>query len=106
MSNIILVETTYPNKRSAKNLGKILLNKKLAACVQFFEIDSLYNWQNKLQNDREILVRIKTKESLYQKVEKTIKENHSYEIPQIFSLKLDQGLKSYFDWVYNICTTK
>jgi periplasmic divalent cation tolerance protein len=99
MTKLILVETTYPNLRSAKNLAKILLSKNLAACVQFCEVKSMYFWRNKLQNDREILLRIKTKNSLYPAVEKIIQEHHSYEIPQILATQIDQGSKAYLNWL-------
>ena len=99
MKKLILVETTYPNLRSAKNLAKILLSKNLAACVQFCEIKSMYFWRNKLQNDREILLRIKTKNSLYPAVEKIIQEHHTYETPQILAIQIDQGSKAYLNWL-------
>ncbi|MBU6140907.1 MAG: divalent cation tolerance protein CutA [Proteobacteria bacterium] len=99
MKKVILVETTYPNLSSAKKLAKILLDQNLAACVQFFEIKSMYVWQKKIQNDQEILVRIKTKNSLYKQVEILIKKHHSYKIPQIFSIQINQGSKTYCDWV-------
>lgn len=99
MKKLILIETTYPNLRAAKNLGKILLEEKLAACVQFFEIKSLYEWQKKIRNDREILVRIKSKNSLYPEIEKIIHQHHSYEIPQIFSTQINQGSEAYLNWV-------
>jgi periplasmic divalent cation tolerance protein len=98
-NKFIIIETTYPNLAEAKNLAKILLEKKLAACVQFLPIKSMYFWQGKIENNREILVKIKTKNSLYEMVEKTIAEHHSYEIPQIFSSQINQGLEPYFDWV-------
>ncbi len=98
-NKFIVIETTYPNLREAKNLGKILLSKKLAACIQFVKVESCYIWEEKIQNDREILVRIKTKNSLYSQIEKTIKESHSYKIPQIFSIQINQGSTAYFSWI-------
>lgn len=95
----ITVETTYPNLRSAKNLGKILLTKKLAACVQFFPIESMYFWEGKLQNEREILVKIKSKNSLFFDIEKEIKKHHSYKIPQIISSQINQGSEAYLNWL-------
>jgi len=99
MKKFILVETTLPNLKSAKNLSKILLTEKLAACVQFFEIKSCYWWNDKIQNDSEILLRIKSQNSLYEQIEKLIKKHHSYENPQIFSIQISQGSAAYFDWI-------
>jgi len=102
-SKFITIETTYPNsskgKKLAKNLAELVLNQKLAACVQFSKIESAYFWEGKLQNDQEILVRIKTKNSLFLKVEKIIKKHHSYEIPQIISTQINQGSDEYLQWI-------
>ena len=102
-SGFILVKTTYPNssagKKLAKILAKILLEKKLAACVQLAPVESFYFWQGEIKNDRELLVTIKTKNSLYKKIEKVISENHLYDIPQIFSIQLNEGSKPYLDWI-------
>lgn len=98
-NKFIIIETTYPNLAAAKKLGEILINKKLAACVQFFPIQGMYFWEGKIIEDREILVSIKSKNSLYHQIEKTIKEHHKYEIPQILSIPVDQGSKLYLDWI-------
>ncbi len=95
----IIVETTYPNLASAKKLGEILLTKNLAACVQFSAITSMYFWQEKLEKSREILVSIKSENSLYKEIEKIIQEHHSYEIPQIFAKPINQGSKPYLNWI-------
>lgn len=70
--------------------------------MQYFEIKSSYFWEGKIQNDSEILLRIKSKKSLYLEIEKTIKNNHFYKIPQISSIELNQGSTAYFDWVEKI----
>lgn len=95
----ITVETTYPNLTEAKKLAKILLKKNLAACVQFTPIKSMYLWQGKIENSTEILVKIKSKNSLYKEIEKIIKDNHIYEIPQILSSFVNQGFTPYLNWI-------
>lgn len=101
--NFIEIRTTYPNsakgEKLAKKLAKILLDKKLAACVQFLPIESMYVWEGKIENKREILVSIKSKNSLYKKIEKIIKEQHFYEIPEILAMQMDQGLTAYLNWI-------
>lgn len=98
-NKFIIIETTYPNQKLAKNLAQILLEKKLAACIQFVKIKSMYSWDKKIQNDSEILVRIKTKNSLFLEVKKIIQNHHSYENPQIISTQINQGSERYFNWI-------
>ncbi len=98
-NKFITVQTTYPNLTSAKNLAKILLKEKLAACIQFSKIESLYLWNEKIENSKEILVNIKTKNSLYLELEKIIKKHHVYENPQIISSKINQGYSPYLYWI-------
>ncbi len=98
-NKFITIETTYPNQKRAKNLAQILLDKKLAACIQFVKIESMYFWDKKIQNDSEILVRIKTKNSLFLEVKKIIQKHHSYENPQIISTQINQGSEQYFNWI-------
>ena len=57
-------------------------------------------------NEKEILVSIKTKANFYQKIEKEILANHSYKMPQIIAIKIDNGTKGYFDWIEDLLTKK
>ena len=98
-NKFITIESTFPNLRAAKKVAKILLQKNLAACVQFTKIESTYLWQKKIENCSEIQVKIKTKKTLYAAVEKTIIAHHPYEIPQITSKLIDQGFTPYLEWI-------
>jgi periplasmic divalent cation tolerance protein len=95
----IIISTTYPNLDQAKNLAKILLEKKLAACLQFCQVESIYNWQEKVTENSEILVTIKTIELFYDKIEKIITEDHEYEVPEIISIPINQGSNKYLSWI-------
>ena len=97
----LIIKTTYPKLSEAKKLAKILLTKKLAACVQFSKIESSFIWQNKISCEKEILVSIKTKANSYKKIEKEILDNHPYEIPQIIAIKIDRGVAQYLDCIQN-----
>lgn len=97
----LIIKTTYPKISQAKKLAKILLTKKLAACVQFSKIESNFCWQSKICLEKEILVSIKTKAIFYKKIEQEILTNHPYKTPQIIAIKIEDGLTDYFDWIKN-----
>ncbi len=98
-----MVLSTTGSKAEAKKLAEKLLSEKLAACVQITNITSIYEWKNKINCDDEQLLLIKTKDSLYKKVEQFISENHSYEVPEIIKIPVKNGLTSYLNWIDEIC---
>ena len=96
--NFIIIETTFSKISKAKKLAKILLEKKLTTCVQFIPINSMYIWQEKIQNAKEILLAIKTKEEFFQEISHLIKNNHEYELPEIISRKIS-AKDEYLRWL-------
>jgi periplasmic divalent cation tolerance protein len=65
--NPIIIQTTCSSKDEAKNIAKYLIENKLVACVQMYEIDSFYNWNNKFCCDNETLLNIKTIKENFEK---------------------------------------
>ena len=97
-----LVITTTPNQQEAKTLAKSILEAKLSACVQLSNISSYYVWDNKVTNDDEVRLLIKTKKSLYEKLQTHIIQNHSYDTPEIIMLNIDDGSQKYLDWIEEV----
>jgi len=95
----IIIQSTVKRKKDAKKLAKLLIEKKLAACIQVSKIKSFYMWENKLCKDKEKLLSIKTKKEHYKKVEKILKKNHPYETPEIISMGIKKGSKEYFSFI-------
>ncbi len=93
--NPIIVQTTCSSKQEAKIIAKALIEKKLAACVQMYEIESFYNWENKLCNDFETLLNIKTIKENFEKVKSKIKELHSYDVPEIIQIDITNANEEY-----------
>jgi periplasmic divalent cation tolerance protein len=62
-------------------------------------IKSSYHWKGKIEHENEIHLTIKTRDELYPKVEKIIKDNHSYETPQIVKMQITDGLPEYLEWI-------
>ena len=94
-----MIYTTLPEEAVAEEISKTLVNENLVACVNFFAIRSVYKWEDKLNEDEEYALIMKTRESLYGKVEKRLKELHPYEIPAVVSYAIKDGLKSYLSWI-------
>jgi periplasmic divalent cation tolerance protein len=94
-----LIITTTPDKDSAKVIARLLTEQKLAACVQLFPIESIYTWKGELCEENEIILLIKSKPSLFEKIKIAIKENHKYEVPEIIQIPITDGLPDYLKWI-------
>lgn len=105
-NEFIIIRTTFSKKLKAAKLAKILIEKKLAACVQLSKIESFYAWDKKINQTKEILVEIKTKANLYTEIEKEILQNHEYKIPQILAIKFKKPSSSYEKWLNNNLSQK
>jgi periplasmic divalent cation tolerance protein len=99
---MIIVLTTTPNIKEAEGLATKIVEAKLAACVQVLpEIKSFYFWEGKVQNEPENLLLIKTLEENFAELEKFIKANHSYDVPEIVALSAKDVSESYLNWLTN-----
>jgi periplasmic divalent cation tolerance protein len=96
----ILVLSNLPDLESARKLAGVLLNGRLAACVNIgAPVESMYHWRGAIETGSEIPVWIKTCEDLYPKVEAAIVSYHPYELPEIIAVPIAHGLAAYLDWV-------
>lgn len=88
------------NEATAKQLARTLLQEKLAACVHLLPMGtSLYVWQDQLQETPEITLLIKTRAALAETLTQRIAELHPYEVPEILTLDVSQGLPAYLQWL-------
>lgn len=105
MDGFMVVLTTLPDEKSAEELIRHLLEEKLAACATMIRARSLYWWEEKISDDQEILVLIKTRTGIYQAIEDRIKQLHPYQVPEIIALPAVAGNKAYFDWIKEVTRT-
>ncbi|WP_320035893.1 divalent-cation tolerance protein CutA [Halarcobacter sp.] len=99
----IIIQTTCSNKKEAKNIAETLLEKKLAACLQLSDIESFYKWEGEFCNDTEVLLSIKTKKKHFEKIESIIKELHSYDVPEIIAIDINNMSKDYKKFISENC---
>lgn len=87
-------------KDKAKELARKLVEERMAACINIVpKIESIYWWENKVQEEEESLLIIKTTQVKVEKLIGFVKENHPYDVPEIITFILAEGLPDYLDWV-------
>ena len=94
-----LILTTCGSRESAEEIARILVAKRLAACVQRMPIESTYLWQGEVVNDAEIVLLIKSRAVLFDEVSACIRAHHPYEVPEIILLPIAEGLSEYLQWI-------
>jgi periplasmic divalent cation tolerance protein len=99
---MLIVLTTSPGFSEGALLAEKLIESKLAACVQIIpQITSVYFWEGEIQKENEQLLVIKTTEEKYAAVEQFIKDNHSYDIPEIVAIRSEKVSEAYRSWLEN-----
>ena len=98
-SDFGVVTTTVSQREDAERLAEILLSEKLAACVQIFSIGSRYIWKGEKVAEPELMLLIKTRASLFDRVMARIAEEHPYETPELVATPFIGGFAGYLDWI-------
>ena len=104
MSEHCVIFITAGSKEEAEKISRGLVESKLAFCVSTLpKVQSTYYWEDKIHVDKEFLLIVKTRQDQYEALETWVKNNHSYEVPEIIALPIEQGLPAYLngidDWV-------
>ena len=102
--NLRMVYITTPTKTVAKELGRFLLEKHLAACVNILDgMESMYWWKGELVEEKECVLLVKTHYSRMKKLTNYVNKYHPYECPCIISYTIteDEGSADYREWLYN-----
>lgn len=100
MGDVWLVMTNTPDRKTARKIAALLVDRKLAACVNIVgACESVYRWDGKVESAREVQVLIKTTAERYAEVEATITALHPYQVPEVVAWPLAAGLPAYLDWI-------
>lgn len=100
MSNYLVVLCTVPDSETAQHLAAELVKNKHAACVNIVpNIQSVYEWEGKVECAGEQLLIIKTERSRYPALESQLHALHPYDTPEIIAIPVDAGLPDYLKWI-------
>jgi len=95
----IIVFVTAP-KENSKDLARKILEERVCACVNIIDgMKSYFWWEGKIDEACEDLLLIKTRKSSFLKLERLIKENHPYSVPEILAVEADKISKEYLGWL-------
>ncbi len=96
----IVVITTVGTEEQAYLIAREVVSRRQAACVNILPaIRSIYRWKGKICKDGELLLIVKTRDDEFENVAATIRELHSYELPEILSFGVTQGDQAFLAWI-------
>jgi len=97
---VVAIYSTTSNIDNAKKIARILVKEKLVACVNIIpKIESVYRWQNKIEEDSECIIIAKTIDENIDKTIERITQIHPYDVPDIVVLPIIKGLEKYLNYV-------
>jgi periplasmic divalent cation tolerance protein len=100
MTDKILVLTTASSKDEARKIGRELVERMLAACVNIVpQVGSIYRWEDKVEETEEWLLIVKTTRAAFELVWEAIKQLHSYDLPECICVSIEDGSTEYLTWI-------
>ncbi|MBI3037925.1 divalent-cation tolerance protein CutA [bacterium] len=107
MTDKCIVLVSAPDKEIAKKIAEVLIIEKLAACVSIIpEVFSIYEWGNKIEKGDEVLMIIKTRVDVFEKLSKRITSFHPYQVPEMLSIPIERGYYKYLQWMDDVLGTR
>ncbi len=101
----MMIMVTTGGRNDAERLGEGLVVEHLAGCCTVIPmVHSFYYWDGQLKREHESLLLVKTIESRAQAVQEYVRKNHTYELPEIIQVAIDDGLPRYLEWLANKVT--
>jgi periplasmic divalent cation tolerance protein len=96
----VLIYITTRDTPQARDIGRYLVESRLAACVNIFEnMNSMYIWQDRFQDDREAVLIAKTTQTQVKDLMDAVKERHDYECPCIVAVPIADGNPDFLNWI-------
>jgi periplasmic divalent cation tolerance protein len=100
MSDVRVILCTFPNLEQARQIGTVLVETQLAACVNLLPaVESIYRWQGTVETSTEVLAIFKTTTAAFSAFEKALIELHPYEVPEIIAIEPSAVAGTYAAWV-------
>jgi periplasmic divalent cation tolerance protein len=100
MTDQIVVLSTCATQEEAEKLARILIEERLAACVNVIpRIRSYYRWKGAIESAEECLLVVKSSRELFSSIDAVLEKEHSYEVPEVLALPVVEGATNYLNWL-------
>ena len=99
-ADVLVAFCTFPNADTARSVARDLVERRLVACGNVLpQIHSVYRWEGKVESGEEALAIFKLPAARYAEFEGTLRSLHPYDVPEIISCRISDGLPEYLRWV-------
>ena len=100
MAEYIMAVTTTGDEQSAVVLARALVERRIVACVNIVpRVRSVYRWKGAIEDDTECVLLMKTRGDRYDALASALDELHTYDVPELIVLAIEQGSAAYLNWV-------
>jgi periplasmic divalent cation tolerance protein len=100
MGDVVVVLTTVPTGSKGEEIGRTLVEERLAACVNVLApMTSIYRWRGAVERESERQVIIKTTRQRVPALKARLDTLHPYELPEFIVLAVTDGGASYLEWI-------
>jgi periplasmic divalent cation tolerance protein len=99
-ADLVVAFSTAGSPEEARRIATALVAEQLAACINIADnIHSIYRWQGTIESAAESMMLIKTRADLVPAIELRLRELHSYDLPELVAISIEQGAQTYLDWL-------
>jgi periplasmic divalent cation tolerance protein len=103
--NFRIVLTTAGSDEQADSISKALVERRLAACVSYTQVCSIFRWEGRVSRESERLLFIKTTAERVPELRQAIRELHTYEVPELLAIPVAEGGEEYLAWLASAVTS-
>lgn len=102
----IVVFVTAGSEEEGRKISRILVEERAVACVNLLPgMRSIFQWEGQVKEEQEVLLMAKTVSGAFERVTSLVRANHSYDVPEIIALPIQDGLPEYMSWVRETTTS-
>ncbi|HEX3698056.1 MAG TPA: divalent-cation tolerance protein CutA [Polyangia bacterium] len=107
MAEALTVHITAPDAAQAAEMARTLVSEGLCACVNIVpDVRSIYLYDGKICDEPEVLCIVKTRPTLFERLQRRVLELHPYEVPEVLAFAVDEGSPAYLDWLRQSTTAE